>query len=428
MPVLTRRQLLTGAAALGLTTSLGGLSGCGSSVSISTDPNELVLWYWNRSISPTLLAQAAKEIPDTRRRLRSDLIGGAFDTKLRTSLSGHAYIPDISGINSNCSLYFPNEELFTDFNQFGAADHKDQFYDWKWQLGTTPSGRMCFWPMDTGPTGLYYRSDLFKKAGLPSEPEEVGAAITTWDALVELGAKLRKDTDVGLISTALMVFTQYLNSSAERYFAPGNTPVFERTGSAVRAAWDTAVKAINARMTGNLQIPTDQNSAWVSGKTAGHIEAVWWAEILKDTAPDTKGSWRLASQPVKPGNSGGSFLTVPATCKDPEAAFAFLTWLTSPEKQASTFNEIQLFPSSPLSFEGGTMKSEGGFFGTQDALQFFRQAASQVPTTFVSPYESQVTAFATEIANVESAGKDPERGWQDAVDETNRVLKKRGVI
>ena len=85
-------------------------------------------------------------------------------------------------------------------------------------------------------------------------------------------------------------------------------------------------------------------------------------------------------------------------------------------------------PSSPLSFESGTMKSKGGFFGPQDALQFFRRAASQVPSTYVSPYESQVTAFGTEIANVESAGKDPERAWQDAVDEANRVLNKRGVI
>ena len=428
MPALSRRQLLTGAAALGLTASLGALSGCGSSVSISPDPDELVLWYWARSINPKLLAQAAEQIPTTQRRLRADVIGGTFDSKLRTSLAGRAYIPDITGINSNCSLYFPNEQLFTDLNQFGAADHKDQFYDWKWQLGTTPSGRFCFWPMDTGPTGLYYRSDLFEKAGLPSDPEEVGAAIRTWDELVELGAKLRTDGGVALISTALMVFTQYLNSSAERYFDKANRPLYENPDSAVRAAWDTAVKAVKAKMTGNLQTSTDQNSAWVSGKTAGNIEAVWWAEILKDTAPDTKGKWRLASQPGKAGNSGGSFLTVPTTCKDPAAAYAFLTWLTSPENQANTFNEVQLFPSTPASFEGSAMKSETGFFGPQDPLQFFRAAAEQVPTTFVSTYESQTTAFATEIANVESAGKDPERAWQDAVDESNRVLTKRGVL
>ena len=57
----TRRRFLAGAA--GLAGAAVGLGGCGSSVSISSDPRELVLWYWNRSISPTLLEQAAKQIP-----------------------------------------------------------------------------------------------------------------------------------------------------------------------------------------------------------------------------------------------------------------------------------------------------------------------------------------------------------------------------
>ncbi|GAA2100771.1 extracellular solute-binding protein [Microlunatus panaciterrae] len=428
MDSLSRRRFLAGAAALAGGAATGLLSGCGSSVSISKSPDELVLWYWNRSISPTLLGQAAKQIPGTDKRLRADVIGGTFDTKLRTSLAGGAYIPDISGINSNCSLYFPSEDLFTDLNELGAAEHKDKYFDWKWQLGTTPTGRLCFWPMDTGPTGFYYRSDLFKKAGLPEDPEAVSEAGSTWESWIELGQKLKKNAQASIISNASMIFGQFINASPERYFDKQNRPLYAQEGSAVRKAWDLSVQAIKAGVTGNLQISTDQNSAWVSGKTAGHIEAVWWAEILKDTAPDTSGHWRLASQPVKPGNSGGSFLTVPKTAKDPEAAFAFISWLTSPENQAATFNEIQLFPSTPGSFTSGTMKGGGKFFGPQDELSFFEQAAKEVPTTFVSTYESQVGAFALELANVETGGKDPNRAWDDAVSQTDRVLKKRGVI
>lgn len=428
MPVLSRRGFLGGAAALAGVAATGGLAGCGSSVSISKDPDELVLWYWNRSISPSVLEQGAKQIPETDKHLRADVIGGTFDTKFRTSLAGGAYIPDISGINSNCSLYFPSEEQFIDFNDFGAADYKDQYFPWKWQLGVTPSDRMCFWPMDTGPTGFYYRADLFKKAGLPDDPEELSEAGNTWEKWIELGKKLKKDGEAFIISNASMIFSQYLNASPERYFDTENKPLYENEGNAVRQAWEVAIQAIDADITGNLQVSTDQNSAWVSGKTAGHIEAVWWAEILKDTAPDTSGNWRLASQPVKPGNSGGSFLTVPKTCKDPEAAFAFITWMTSPEKQADTFNEIQLFPSSPASFEGGTMKSGGDFFGPQDELKFFENAAEEVPTTFVSTHESQIGAFAKELTNVATSGKDSERAWDEAVAQTNRVLKKRGVI
>lgn len=427
MKTLTRRRFLAGAAGLA-GAAVGGLTSCGSSVSISADPRELVLWYWSRSISPTLLDQAAKQIPDSDKHLRADVIGGTFDTKLRTSIAGGSYIPDITGINSNCALYFPNEDEFIDLNTLGAAERQDDYFPWKWKLGTSPSGRFLFWPMDTGPTGFYYRADIFDEAGVDPDPEAVTEAVRTWDSWIELGERLRRDADVALVSNATMLFNQFINASAERYFDTDDKPVYANEGSTVRQAWDTAVRAAQANVTGNLQIANDQNAAFVSGQTAGHIEAVWWAEILKDTAPDTAGKWRIASQPVKPGNSGGSFLAIPATCKDPEAAFAFATWLTTPQHQAETYNEIQLFPSSPASFAGGTITSEGEFFGDQDQLEFFSQAAEQVPITYISTYESQITAFALELANVETAGKDPERAWQDAVDQTDRVLRKREVI
>lgn len=428
MDLLTRRRFLGGLAGLAGAGATAGLTGCGSREAISTDPRELVLWYWARSVSPAVLDQAAREIPGTGKRLRADVIGGVFDTKLRTSLAGGSYIPDISAINSNCALYFPNEDEFIDLNELGAADLEDDFYPWKWKLGTAPSGRFLFWPMDTGPTGFYYRTDVFDKAGVDSDPEAVSAAVSTWEEWIELGRRVRETTDTALAQNATTVFNQFINASPERYFDPSDKPLFSNDGSAVRQAWDVAVQAVRSRVTGNLQTSTDQNSAFVTGRTAGHIEAVWWAEILADTAPETAGRWRVARQPVKPGNSGGSFLAVPRTCKDPEAAFAFITWLTSPDTQAATFNEIQLFPSTPASFESGSIKSEGEFFGDQDPLDFFRTAAEAVPVTYASPYESQTTAFALELANVESGGKEPERAWDDAVTQTNRVLSKRGII
>lgn len=425
---LSRRQLLAAAAAMGVVGVAGPLAGCSRSVSISDDPDELVLWYWNRSISETLLSQAARQIPGTAKRLRADIIGGTFDTKLRTSLAGGAYIPDITGINSNNSLYFTNEDKFIDLNTLGAERYQGDFFDWKWALGTTPTGRFCFWPMDIGPTGLYYRADLFSEAGLPSDPAEASEAVKTWESFLELGTKLRTESNIALISNATVIFSQYLNASPERYFDTDDKPLYAQPNSTVRQAWDIAVEAIKSKVTGNLQTPTDQNSAWVSGKLAGHIEAVWWAQILGDTAPDTKGKWRLASQPVRPGNSGGSFLAVPSTCKDPEAAFAFASWLTTPDNQALSFNELQLFPSTPASFTTGAMKSETGFFGSQDMIDFFSKAAESVPTSFISTYESQVTAFTTELTNVEAIGKDPEQAWDEAVTLTDQILAKRGVI
>ncbi|SDS43257.1 ABC transporter substrate-binding protein [Microlunatus soli] len=427
MAPITRRSLLAGAAGLGALAAAGGLSGCGSRTAISSDPRELVLWYWNRSADPKLLAQMAKGIPGAEDyTLRADVLGGTWDTKLRTSLAGNAYIPDVTFINSNVSLYFPNESMFLDLNELGAETFKDQYFDWKWELGVTPTNRFCFFPLDTGPTGMYYRTDVLQKAGIDPDPDAVSEQIKTWDAYIELGSKLKKNAGAFIQSSASTLFAQYINASAERYFDKAGKPLYLDDSNTIRDAWDTAVKAIKAGVTGNQQNDTDKNAAWTSGKTAANIEAVWWAQILADTAPDTKGKWRLASQPVRPGNSGGSFVCLPHTCKNPEAGFKFMTWLNSAKNQATSFNTMQLFPSAIESFELGTMKSNTGFFGDQDPLDFFLEAAKAVPTAFISTFETQAAYFGTEITNVES-GKDADQAWDDAVAQTNKTLRKRGI-
>lgn len=428
MDALARRHFLRGLGVISGAAAVGGLTGCGGRTAISTDPDELVLWYWNRSISPTLLGQAAEQIPGSTKRLRSDVIGGGYDNKLRTSLAGGAYIPDVAAINANCSLYFPSEDRFADLNELGAADFEADYFDWKWGLGTSPTGRQLFWPMDTGPTGFYYRADVFSDAGLPSGPDEVSDAVTGWDDWIALGQELRGTADVALMNTATMIFNQFLNASPDRYLDRENRPLYSQDGSAVREAWDIAVRASQAGITARLPVENEQNSAWTSGRTVGNIEAVWWAQVLTDTAPDTSGQWRIARQPGSPGNSGGSFLCIPAASKDPQAAFDFISWLTTPEHQADAYNEVQLFPSAPEAFTSGRMESGTDFFGDQDPLELFADLAADVPPTFVSTYEPQVGSFAVEMTNVDSQGKDPDRAWADAVEQADRALEKRGIL
>lgn len=422
----SRRSLLAGAAGLSALAA-GGLSACGSRTSISSDPNQLDIWYWDRSIDPALLAIAAKQIPGTTKRLRADIIGGNFDTKLRTSLAGNAYIPDLTNINSNVSLYFPNETEFIDLNTLGAQNYKHLYFDWKWELGVTPTNSFRFFPLDTGPTGFYYRTDILDKAKIPSDPEAVSAAIKTWDAYIEFGQKLKRNVGSFMEITAGQIFAQYINASPERYFNKAGKPLYLEPKNTIRDAWNVAVQCIKAGITGNQQEGNDQNAAWISGKTVGHIEAVWWGQILTDTAPTTSGKWRIASQPVRAGNSGGSFICIPRTCKDPEAAFKFITWLNNPQNQAQSYNAVQLFPSALDSFSSGLMKNPTKFFGDQDSRTFFLDAAKQVPTSFISTYETEAAFFGTEITNVEAAGKDPDQAWDDAVAETNKILRKRGV-
>lgn len=425
----TRRTILQATALA--TLGSGALAACGSSPSISSDPEELVLWYWNRSASPELLAEAAESIPGTDVHVRADVIGTNFDTKLRTSLAGGAYIPDITYINSNNALYFRNESKFLDMNELGAAEVSSEFFEWKWNLGVTPEQRFCFFPLDIGPTGFYFRQDVFDEAGLPTNPEEVASAGSTWEDWIALGTELRAATGSAMVNTARHVYEQYLNASPERYLDAEDAPLYLADGSAVREAWRLAVAAIGADITAGIPDSrgTDQNAAWSSGATAGHIQAAWWAQILQESAPDTAGLWRIAEQPVRAGNSGGSFAAIPETCKDPEGAFAFIQWINSAENQARAYNDVQLIPSTPASYDGDLMQYQGEFFGDQDPLAFFKTAAESVPSSFISTWESLVSgSFSFELDNVEFSGKDPEVAWEDAVASAETVLRKRGVM
>lgn len=424
MTGLSRRALLGACAG----TAALGLAGCGGDTEISADPAELVMWYWARSVHPGLLAAAAENIPGTDARLRSDVVGGNFDVKLRTSLAGQSYIPDLTMINSNVALYFPNEEQFLDLGEMGASEYESSFLDWMWQNGVTTTGAFRFWPTNTGPTAFFYRTDLLEQAGLDPDPDAVAETVADWDSYLELGRQVRTDLDIALAANATNVFNAVLNCSDNRYLDPENQRLYTRDGSAVRQAWEVAVTAAQDGLTARTQTETEINSAFASGNVIGNITANWWGPILKDLGPETAGRWRVTQQPERPGNSGGSFLCIPRTCKDPEAAMAFIVWLLNPENQQATFGETELFPASLAALDLG-QGAPDDFFGGQNTYTLFKESAEGVPVSFFSPYEFLVSeAVATELTNVETAGKDPDVAWADALALSDRQLQKKGLL
>ena len=60
---------------------------------------------------------------------------------------GRAYISD--GQTAQASI--------VDLNTLGAAKLKSQYLSWKWAQGETTDGKLVGFPIDIGPTALYYR-------------------------------------------------------------------------------------------------------------------------------------------------------------------------------------------------------------------------------------------------------------------------------
>ncbi|WP_407562248.1 ABC transporter substrate-binding protein [Streptomyces sp. 184] len=426
---MSRRRLLAlgaGAAAGGL-----GLAGCGSQRSLGGS-DEITMWTWDRSVSDELVARAEAEgIPGAEGfRVSRTNVGGNYNTKVRTTLAGKSMVPDIIGINADVATYFTNQDMFVDLNDFGAAELKSTYLDWKWNQCLTPEGRMIAFPMDTGPTGLYYRTDLLKEAGITTDPEELAARAPDWDGFIALGKELQKSQERAVICPHLRKIwdVRMGQLGGDRYITEDGRYVGDR--DEVREIFELGYRVSKEGLSaGALDGSNDVEGAVTSGRQPVSIGASWWGQAFPEAAaPDTEGKWRVTSPPGGAGNEGGSFLAITKYSKNPEAAFAFISWLQSPENQVKAFTEMSLFPSSPRSFEMPEMREPQPFYGGQRTIEVFAPSAREVKTAYRSPYDRMIDpVMFDEMANID-AGKSVEAAWKDAQDAIERELTREGVL
>lgn len=428
MTVTRRRFLTVGAAAAA---AAAGLAGCGGSRSSLGAADRLSLWAWTGSVNDDLIAEATKGIPGAPgMKIELTRIGGDYKTKLLTSLAGKSLVPDIVGLNDDVATYFPNADQFYDLHELGADKLKGDFLEWKWRLGITPENRMMAYPMDTGPTALFYRRDLFEKAGLPTEPADVAIAAPDWDSYIQLGAKLKQAVPGSAITDNITsVYAYRLAQLPKRYMTPDGQYI--GNGDHIREAWDLAVRVVKEGLSANAQEgSTDANAVVTNGRLATFVGAVWWAQLgPKNAAPKTKGLWRVTPAPGGPGNRGGSFLAITKYCKDPAAAFAFITWLESAKNQAQSFLDPVLFPSTPASYTDAKMSAPDPFFGGQQIVDVFAESAKKYPGTYFSPYDSIINdPLKAELVNIEIGAKTSDQAWKDAQHQVDRELTRVGAI
>ncbi|MFS8097118.1 ABC transporter substrate-binding protein [Lentzea alba] len=423
---LTRRRFLGGLAATLGATALGA---CTSPT--TANPGRLTLWYSTNGVSEKVLAEAVQRFP--AQKLTPSKISGELNQRLLAALSGEAYLPDITMLGDGISTYFSATDRFADLNALGAAQDEPKYLPWKWQAGRSPDGFQLGFPIDIGPAALYYRHDLFGEAGLPTEPDAVSSALSTWDDYFEFAQRVKEKLPGRyLITDTKMVFTYSLAQEKQKYLDRQNRYLADQ--SQVRRAWDRAVKAFQLGLTAGYAGSAtgegiDRLAAWNTGKEIAFVNASWITGNIKQSAAATSGRWRVCRPPGGPGNQGGSFLAITKYCPDPQGAYDIVKWVLSPENLAASYVELGLFPSSPAAFSDPRVLAPEEFFGGQVTMEVFGKIAEEVQPVYFSPYDISISdTYTDELTNVESAGKDPDRAWEDAQTAVERLLRRQGVL
>jgi cellobiose transport system substrate-binding protein len=353
-------------------------------------------------------------------------------TGLQTSLASGAGLGDVQGIEVGRIAAVTSQlgDKFVDLNQYGAGDVKGDFYPWKFAAGTTADGKVIGLGTDIGPLALCYRADLFKAAGLPSDPSSVSAlwASNGWDGFVAAGQQYMSHAPAGShwVDTAGGFFNAIIGQSANQYYDKSGN-VVATTNPAVKAAWDESVK-----MTGNLSAALSQfSTAWNVAFTTGTFATIacpsWMVGYIKSEAGAMSGQWNIASIPGGGGNWGGSYLGVPAKADHPKEAADLVKWLTAADQEAAIFKAVGNFPSnSKAASSADVANATDAYFsgGTGDAKtpapigKIFGESASNLVVAITGPHDGDIkNAISTALTRVET-------GQQSAADSWNQLVSK----
>jgi cellobiose transport system substrate-binding protein len=273
---------------------------------------------------------------------------------------------------------------------------------------------------------MFYREDIFAQAGLPTTPSAVATQLSTWEEYFAAGTELVKAVPkTFLLNNAGSVFTMVVGQGTTRFIDGSNHFVGDQDH--IRRAWDLSLRPLQLGIDAKIN-DNSWNSAIGNGTLATEIGAAWHALDISSAAPKTKGKWRVAPGPGGPANLGGSFLAIPRTSGNPQAAFEIITWLLSPANQARGFTDAALFPSSPASYAMPALTGPDPFFGGQATIDVFGPAAQKIPVAYEAPADAAVAApYYSELTSIEAKGKDPNAAWSDAVSQAKSIAAKQGV-
>ena len=361
-----------------------------------------------------------KEYPDIKVtwQMNPGMAGGARDA-LAAALAAGSGAPDIAMIEINDIGRFVMQGGLVDLKQapFNAGKYEKDFVPYKWQQALTPDGKLLAFPWDIGPAGIFYRRDIFKDAGLPTEPEEVAKLLNTWQAYLDTGKKVNNPAKnifwTDNIANIPYIYYAHKNFFDEKLNIAFNNP---RTLQLMQYALDGRKNALDAKIPAWTQ---EWYSAFANGQIATTIAGCWFGGFLKSWIdPNDAGKWGVVPIPEDSlQNWGGSFLAIPEQSQNKEAAWAFMEYaLATADAQNRMFLAVDYFPAYMPAWENPLYEEGDPYFGGQKTRILWTQIATSPGKVFATPLDSAAEqAFNAEMGKMLDQNLDPKTAMDNAV-------------
>lgn len=405
---------------IGLTAMVAVLAaGCGRSAKGASDKQvSLAINYYNGAISKAAIANTKAQFPKYKLQFKQVPSNEDFDTKLKASL-GAKSAPDITAINDNIDDYLPYKDKFVNLQDYGTKDLAKDYVDWKWQSTFGTKGYQIAMPIDIGPTALMYNVAAFKKAGLPTDPEQVSAMIKTDADYMKAADQVKTNAKMPMFLSTVALFEDREQKVTKDLFKNGKLSLAD---GQLKAAWDFAIAAHEKGYTLDVKNSgSDSVNAQQKGLFGAMIKPSWSVEDLKENGVKP-GEWLVAAAPGAPSNAGGSYLAALKTTAHPKEAAEVIKYLTNEKNQRANFKELSLFPSNKKAYDDKFKATTNELFGDEQYNKYFIESANKRHYFRADPRSSAVQRiFEDQMQLIQDQNKKPAQAWQDAVKKAQQV-------
>lgn len=354
--------------------------------------------------------------------------------QLQQHIAAGAGAGDVVAIEEGIAVKFMAQpDKFVDLKKYGGAALQGNFLPWKWQQGLSADGsKLIGLGTDVGGLAMCYRTDLFQKAGLPTDRDAVGKLWPTWDDFIKVGQQFQaKVPDTKFIDGATNFYNTILMQQAgqttnETYFDKSNKLIIA-SNPAVKAAYDETLKMVQAGISAKIQFLTDPwSQALKTDKFAAVTCPAWMLGLIKTNAGDAKaGKWDVAALPGGGGSWGGSFLAVPTQSHHPAEAADLAKFLTSPQGEVSAFKAKNNLPSSPQALNDPAVKDfKNDYFSGAPVGQIYAAGALSLKPVFLGANNQPVrTAVEADLRAIEQGQLSPASGWSRVLSDAQRAAE-----
>ncbi|TAU61293.1 extracellular solute-binding protein (plasmid) [Rhizobium ruizarguesonis] len=313
----------------------------------------LTIWSWNVAASAlkSTLPGFNKQFPDIKITVEDLGNSQVFDKTLAACAAGGDGLPDIVSIeNFEAEIFWSRfPDCFANLKELGyTADIQAKFPDFK--RTELEVGDVAYaMPWDSGPVAVFYRRDLYEKAGV--DP----STISTWDDFIAAGKKISAANPGVVMAQADFNgdsewFRMIANEQGCGYYSTDGQNITINQPACVASLQKVKeMKDAGTLTSANWDEKIQANTA---GKAASQLYGGWYEGTVRSTSPDLKGKWGVYRMPSltadgpHAANLGGSSLAISATSANKEAAWKFVNYaLGTDEGQITMLKEFGLVPS-----------------------------------------------------------------------------------